>query len=241
MTEVVKERPLPTGEGLTYEQIMAMFEKDREQSRIDRERLDREHEQALEKSKKDWEEISEKFREVAEEQKEAAKLSKEADKRLEKLERISKRNSKQMGGLSNDLGALAENMVGPEIAKRFNELEGFQQIVMVNKGFKIYENNWKLKTQVDVLLENGEMVIAVEVKLKPLEKHIEHHIKQIEILKEFWISVKKDRKKFLGGIAGAIWDDTMKDAVHNAGLFVIEQSGNALRLDMPKGWTPAVF
>jgi predicted AAA+ superfamily ATPase len=198
MTEVAQARPLPTGEGLTFEKVWAMFQ-----------------------------ETDKKFQENAEQ--------------IKKLERIVKRNDKQMGGLSNDLGALAENMVGPELAKRFNELEGFHQIVMVNKGFKIYEKNWKIKTQVDVLLENGEMVIAVEVKLKPLEKHIEHHIKQLEILKEFWISVKKEHKKFLGGIAGAIWDDAMKDAVHNAGLFVIEQSGNALRLDMPEGWVPAEF
>jgi Holliday junction resolvase-like predicted endonuclease len=227
MTEVVKERQLPTGEGLTFEKVWAMFQEDREQFREIREQHDKEFQESKRKSEQEWKEIRERFR--------------EANERLDRTERIVKKNGKQMGGLSNDLGALAENMVGPELAKRFNELEGYHQIVMVNKGFKIYEENWKLKTQVDVLLENGEMVIAVEVKLKPLEKHIEHHIKQLNILKEFWISAKKEHKKFLGGIAGAIWDDAVKIAVHDAGLFVIEQSGNALRLDMPEGWAPAVF
>jgi hypothetical protein len=41
MEEAVKERPLTTGGGLTYEQNMAMFEKDRE-------RYDRDREQARE-------------------------------------------------------------------------------------------------------------------------------------------------------------------------------------------------
>jgi hypothetical protein len=79
------------------------------------------------------------------------------------------------------------------------------------------------------------------VNLKPLEKHIEHHIKQLKILKEKWISIKKGNKKFLGGIAGAIWDKDLKKDVRNAGLFVIEQSGDTFMIDMPEDWKPVEF
>jgi hypothetical protein len=91
---------------------------------------------------------------------------------------------------------------------------------------------------VDVLLENGETVIAVEVKFKPAIKHIEHHIKQLKILKEYWVSIRKEHKKFMGAIAGATYDSTVKEAVQNAGLFVIEQSGDVMKIDMPEGWVP---
>jgi Holliday junction resolvase-like predicted endonuclease len=94
---------------------------------------------------------------------------------------------------------------------------------------------------VDILLENEETVIAVEVKAKPVLKDIDHHIKQLKIVKEKWISIKKGNKKFLGGIAGAIWDKDLKKDVQNAGLFVIEQSGDTFMIDMPEGWKPVEF
>jgi flagellar biosynthesis GTPase FlhF len=262
MTEAFIERPMPTGEGLTFEKVWAMYqetdrkfqETDKKFQETDRKfQEDREHFKETERLIKENadrlnKEAAERQKEAAERQKEAAERQKEADerwkkemdKRWEKVERTVKNTSKQLGGLGNDLGALAEGMVGTTIAKRFNELDYHFDLVGT-KGCKVTDKNGKIKTQVDVLMENGETVIAVEVKLKPLEKHIEHHIKQLKILKENWISILKRNKKFMGGIAGAIWDQTMKDAVHDAGLFVIEQSGDTMIIDMPQGWKPVEF
>jgi transducin (beta)-like 1/penicillin-binding protein 2A len=294
MTEAFKERPMPTGEGLTFEKVWAMYqetdrkfqETDRKFQETDRkfhknwDRLNKEanerwKKEAAERAAERKKEAAERKKEAAERKKEAAERKKEAaDRKREaaerkkeaaerykeiermikevteaqrevsedwkRVERIVENTSKQIGGIGNDLGALAEGMVGTTIAKRFNELDYHFDLVGT-KGCKVTDKDGKIKTQVDVLMENGETVIAVEVKLKPLEKHIEHHIKQLKILKENWISILKRDKKFLGGIAGAIWDKTVKDAVHNAGLFVIEQSGDTMIIDMPEGWKPVEF
>jgi exonuclease VII large subunit len=233
MTKAVKERRVQSAQRFAFREARAMFQENRELIREIAERQKEADRQFKENAEMRHKEMERLFRETR-------KQFREANERWDKLERIVDKNGEQLGGLGNDLGALAENMVGPEIAKRFNELDYHFDLVGT-KGCKITDKDGKTKTQVDVLLENGETVIAVEVKLKPLEKHIEHHIKQLKILKENWISILKRNKKFMGGIAGAIWDETMKDAVHDAGLFVIEQSGDTMRIDMPEGWTPAVF
>jgi hypothetical protein len=47
--------------------------------------------------------------------------------------------------------------------------------------------------------------------------------------------------KVLGAIAGAIFEEKVKDAVRDAGLFVIVQSGDTMKIEMtddfvPKDW-----
>jgi hypothetical protein len=211
MAEAIMERPIPTGEGLTFEKVWAMFQETREQMK----------------------ETDKQFKEIGE-------YIKENSKELSRIEKLVKKNSELYGGLSNNFGAMAENMVGPSIAKRFNEIR-FHFNLVANKGSEITDENGKTIAQVDILLENGETVIAVEVKAKPAIKDIAHHIKQLKIVREKWLSIKNERKRVLGAIAGAIFDKTVKDAVRDAGLFVIVQSGDTMKIEMTEGWTPVEF
>jgi hypothetical protein len=52
---------------------------------------------------------------------------------------------------------------------------------------------------------------------------------------------RKDERVILGAIAGAIYEDEVKDAVHDAGFFVIEQSGDTMKINMPEGWKPKCY
>jgi hypothetical protein len=242
---------------------MVMFQEDREQSRIDREqsridleqsRIDLEKLRELsEQSRIDLEKFRElreqsridleKFRETGrmhdEDHKKVMEKHEKALKQLEKTERIVKQNSKQMGGLHRSFGEMAEHLVAPGIEKRFNEM-GYHFSETAPKGLKIKDVNGRILTEIDILLENGEYVIVVEVKARPEIADIDHHIKRLEILRE---SRKKinDKRKILGAIAGAIYEDDVKEAVRDAGFFVIEQSGDTMRLDMPEGWKPKFF
>jgi predicted AAA+ superfamily ATPase len=141
MTEAVKERPMPTGEGLTFEKVWAMYQETDRKFQEDRERLNKE------------------------------------------TERTVDRASKLLGNLGNNFGALAENMDGTRIAKKFIEL-GYHFDLVGTKGCEITDRKGKILTEVDILLENGETVIAVEVKAKPVLKDIDHHKKQLKIVKE---------------------------------------------------------
>ncbi|MDR0456912.1 MAG: hypothetical protein LBH20_09565 [Treponema sp.] len=176
----------PTGEGLTFEKVWAMFQ------------------------------------EVAERQKET--------------ERIVKRNSKQMGDLHRRFGQLAEHLVAPGIVKRLNEL-GYHFDAISPGGHKILDERGKIKAEVDILLENGDCIIGVEVKSRPAVKDVEHHVRRLEIIREHRNKVH-DKRKIQGAVAGAVYDDGVKEAVREAGLFVIEQSGDTMKIDMPDDFVP---
>jgi hypothetical protein len=218
MSDAVQERPMPTGEGLTFEKVWAMFQ---------------ETERRLQ------EEAAVRAREAEARAKEAAVRAKEADERMIKLERLSARNSKQIGGLHRRFCQLAEHLVAPGIWKRFNELGHHFQFVS-SKGWEIKDETGRTLAQIDLVLENSDLIIAIEVKSTPSVNDVAHHAKRIEIMRN---ALKKtnDGRKIQAAIAGAIYIDQVKKAVWEAGFYVIEQSGDTMKIVMPEGWQPKVF
>jgi hypothetical protein len=47
-----------------------------------------------------------------------------------------------------------------------------------------------------------------------------------------------DKRQVEGAIAGTIFDTEVKKAVIEAGLFVIEQSGDTMKINVPDGFIP---
>ena len=197
---VTNERPIPTGEGLTFEKVWAMFqETDRKFQETDR-----------------------KFQET----------DREFDKTKESLKEIGK----QIGGLNNSFGELAEHLVAPGIAERFNEL-GHHFDGVSPGGYVIKGEDKKVLAEVDILLENADCLMAVEVKSKPRIIDIENHIERLNILREHR-NKKNDSRKIYGAIAGAVFGSKEKQAVIEAGFYVLEQSGDTMKMDIPDGFAP---
>lgn len=161
----------------------------------------------------------------------------ETEQRFRETERMQKRLGKQMGDLHNSFGKIAEHLVAPGIVKRFNEL-GFHFSEITRKGAAITnEEGTKVRAEIDILLQNGEYAIAIEVKTKPVEKDVEHHINRLKILREV-LNKTNDSRKILGAIAGAIFPQKVKDLTLEAGMYVIEQSGDTMKIDVPGGFIP---
>jgi len=177
------------------------------------------------------------LQEVAESGKETDRLLKEIAEEHKKTERLVKRNGKQMGDLHRRFGQLAEHLVAPGIVRRFNEL-GYHFDLVATKGAKLYDEQGKVKAEIDLLLENGNISIVIEVKSRPVIQDIEHHIKRLELFREKMNLLNKGQRKILGAIAGAIYEDDVKKAVREAGLYVIEQSGDTMKIDMPDDFIP---
>ena len=180
------ERPIPTGEGLTFEKVWAMFQ-----------------------------ETDHKFQETREQMKET---------------------DRKIGELANRFGELAEHLVAPGIAERFNEL-GFRFDAVAPGGYKIFDDKGKEKTEIDILLENGDCIIAVEVKTRPKIQNINHHIKRLEILREHR-NKHRDTRKIYGAIAGAVFGREEKQAAVEAGFYVMVQSGDTMKIELPDDFTP---
>jgi len=167
---------------------------------------------------------------------EGAERHKELDRQMQETERKMDRLNEQMGGLHNSFGEMAEHLVAPGIMDRFNEL-GFHFNAVAPGGYKVHDDTGKIMTEVDILLENSSNIMAVEVKAKTNIKDIEHHVKRLEILRKHW-NKRGDKRIIHGAIAGAIFGNVEKQATIEAGLYVLVQSGDTMKLDLPEGFVP---
>ena len=159
---------------------------------------------------------------------------KETDRRMKETDRRMKETDRQIGKLGNRFGELAEHLVAPGIKDKFNELNFTFDTVSHNVEISDASN---CLTEVDILLENGDIVIAVEVKAKPLEQDVDEHIGRIEILRRK-ADARNDTRKFRGAIAGAIMSEAVRNYSHKKGFYVIEQAGDTVKINLPKGFTP---
>jgi hypothetical protein len=177
MAVAAKKRPIPTGKGLTYEKVWAMFQ--------------------------------------------------ETDRKFRETERI-------VSKLGNRFGELVEHLVAPNIRKKFNEL-GFCFTKSAMDVEISDPHNPKTDTEVDILLENGDIVVAVEVKSKPNNKDVNDHVKRMEILRRH-ADDKQDKRRYQGAIAGAIIIKTVRDHILKKGFYVIEQTGDTIQINIPQGF-----
>jgi hypothetical protein len=161
---------------------------------------------------------------------------KELRESQKETERLVKETSRQMGLLNNSFGELAEHLVAPGIMDKFNDL-GFN-FTRCGKDVKIKEpGNPRTIAEIDILLENGDIVIAVEVKAKPKVKDIEEHIERMEKLLRS-ANKKYDNRVYRGAIAGAIMGEDVRRSCLENGFYVIEQAGDTMKIDIPPGFVP---
>ena len=207
----------------TFDQFWASFQESK-----------KEHDRRFQDFERGMQEIRESQKETAQQQKETAQQQKETDRRLKETERLVMKNGEQIGGLHNSFGNLAEHLVAPGITRRFNEI-GYHFDCIAERGLRFYEKG-KVKGEIDILLENGDCIIAVEVKSTPKQRDIEHHLQRLAMLRKFR---QGDKRKILGAIAGAVFMNDVKKAVIDAGVYVLEQSGDTMQIDVPEGFEPA--
>ena len=222
---MTNERPIPTGEGLTFEKVWAALMENREQMK-ETDRLIKETREETDRQMKEARE------ETDRQMKETREQIKKTSEQMEKTDLL-------FGNLVNRFGELAEHLVAPRIVERFNEL-GYHFDASVPNGYRIHDEKGKEKTQIDILLENGDCIMAVEVKATPRIQDISHHIKRLEILRKHR-KKHHDTRKIYGAMAGAVFGIKEKQAAVEAGFYVITQSGDTMNIEIPDDFTPNVW
>ena len=246
MENAVNERFIPrdppTGEGLTYEKIWALFQEN-ERKMMETDRKMEENARQIKETDQIIKENARQIKETDKLQKETARQMKETDRKMEETarqmketDRKMKETTERMGYLSNRFGEMAEHLVAPGIKDKFNEL-GFSFDGAALGGYIIHNDKRKIIAEIDILLENGESIMAVEVKAKPKIEDFQHHIKRLKILREH-LNKKHDSRKILGAFAGAIFGNEAKQAAFDTGFYVLEQSGDTMKMDIPEGFIP---
>jgi hypothetical protein len=208
--------------GLTFEKIWAMFGESERRMKEMSEETDR----AL--------------KEVALQIKETALQIKETDRQMKETIRQMKATDERFGKLGNRFGELAEHLVAPNIVQKFNargfhfdDISGLRQVIED-------EDSGQRIAEFDILLENGESIIGVEVKARPSGDDVEDHVRRLEILR-LNKDKKGDKRKIHGALAGAIMLPSVKALALKAGLYVLVQTGDTMKIDVPDNFTPKTW
>jgi hypothetical protein len=190
---------------------------------------DRKFKEMVEDDKRRQEENQRKWEEEQRKREEEHKRQEERDWNWEQTKRM-------IGDMGNRFGELAEHLVAPNIKRKFDVL-GFA-FDTSSLDIRIEEQgNPNTVTEVDILLENGDVVVAVEVKAKPKRSSVDDHVKRMELLRQR-ADKRNDKRKYHGAIAGAIMEAQVRDYALKTGFYVIEQTGDTVKICIPEGFTP---
>jgi len=181
-----------------------------------------EWEKAKEQRNEEWERIKQGWKEVRE--------------MHGKNEKMVEENNRLIGKLSNSFGELAEHLVAPNIVEKFQVI-GFK-VEKWCKNVEIFTPDLsKIIAEIDIFIENGDTAIVVEVKSKLRENHLKEFINKMEKFRKY-SDRKQDRRKFIGAIAAAILDEKQRQEILNEGIYVLEQTGDTMKITAPEGFIP---
>jgi predicted AAA+ superfamily ATPase len=158
---------------------------------------------------------------------------------LKKLDELVAATTRSIGEHCNRFGEVSEHLVAFNIAKRFNEL-GYHFVGVARGGFEILEND-QVVTEIDILLEDEKTIAIVEVNSKPTLQDIKKHLKLMSIARKHYDKLGRTNKALIGAVAGAVFPDKVKKFTIETGFYVITQSGNTVKIEVPENFKPKIL
>ena len=179
----------------------------------------------------------------AERDKRDAESKAEYEKRLKEYRQDYEKRMKQldrdMGRLGRSYGEQIEAMF-VNLADKFNVL-GYSFPKEVEGRVRFRDESGKILAEVDYFMENGNVMMAVEIKSKLKIDDVDAHIKRLGIISEH-NKKHNDNRKVLGAVAGGIVPENVKLYAQNKGLYVLMQNGESVEIaGMPEGFKPKVW
>jgi len=168
------------------------------------------------------------IREIQQVQKETQKAQKETQKARDEAWAAIRETQKNIGGLNNSLGSIVERLLIPGLPKKFKKFGyNFNRIASYCYADGVY-------AQIDGMLENGEQAIAVEVKTTLRQSDIDDHLVRMEKIQKY-ANEHGDKRQFMGAMAAFNTDENTRNYALKQGLFVIEPSGEDVKVTKPEG------
>jgi len=166
------------------------------------------------------------IRETQQAQKEAQK---ETQKARDEAWAAIRETQKNIGGLNNTLGSMVERIMTPALPQKFKPFGfTFDKISTIK-----WTTNGNVFAEIDGLLENGTQAMAVEVKTTLEIEDINDHLKRMEKIRKY-ADEHGDKREFLCAIAAMIVKSKPKEYALKKGLFVIEPSGEDVKVIKPE-------
>jgi hypothetical protein len=115
----------------------------------------------------------------------------------------------------------------PDLPKKFKQFGfKFERIITVKYAEGVY-------AEIDALLENGTQAMVVEVKTTLRQADIDEHLIRMEKVRAY-ADEHGDKRQFMGAMAATITDKSTREYALKKGLFVIEPSGEDVKITKPE-------
>jgi hypothetical protein len=161
------------------------------------------------------------------------KMSDRIDKMAERVDRVTA----NVGGLNVSMGELIETLFGPHIGEKFDAYQ--YNLKRIFKRVPIYDDASRQRGEIDLLLSNTTVCVALEVKrwLDDMTQ-IDKHIQRMKLIRQYPPAEAKG-KKLLGAMAGAVVTAEAREHAEQSGFFVLELTGDDVRLlELPEHFQP---
>ena len=175
------------------------------------------------------------FQETDRKMQETDRIVQETALQMRETDRKMRETDRKIGKLGSKLGDLIEEMIFPNILEKFNK-QGYV-FGKAAPNVRYRDSRGVYVTEVDILLENGDAALAVEVKTTLTDTDIREHLVRMEKLRSY-ADEHQDKRKLLGAVAGAIASEEVKSFAIKSGFFVLEQSGDTVRISVPEDFEP---
>ncbi|MDR1174945.1 MAG: hypothetical protein LBK83_05685 [Treponema sp.] len=159
----------------------------------------------------------------------------ENEKLMAQLEKSIERLSNNVGGLNRSIGELVETLIAARLWEKF---PGYN-LTRTYQRLPIYDEKNILKTDIDILLVNTDMCMAVEVKhrLNRIDE-VDYHLKRMQLIRQYPPELVGN-KQLIGAMAGGAVDPEIKNYIYKCGFFVLELTGESVHLiPPPEGFEP---
>jgi hypothetical protein len=167
-----------------------------------------------------------------------AELTAKTDKQIAETSEEVKKLSVNVGGINNMIGDIAEGLLTSDLFEKFNALgydfdDAISNCTIREKGTK------RLLAELDMLMLNGSIALAIEAKARMTIKDVEQHLRHMAILHKHPNNLLNGRTLY-GAMAGVKMTNRSKIYALNKGFFVIEPSGESVTIEPPR-LKPAIW
>ncbi len=144
--------------------------------------------------------------------------------------------SKQIGRLGGRLGDFVEEMVAPACETLFIERNIPVHKVSRRVAARLPGNR---RMEIDLLVVNEAVAMLVEVKSKLTRDDVRDHVARLTEFKGYFREYAD--KRIMGAVAGMVIEDHVQRFAMDAGLFVMVQSGDVIRLANESSFEPRIW
>ena len=146
--------------------------------------------------------------------------------RLKETDRLVKAVSKQLGEHGNRLGEFVQEMVRPAVVRLFQQRQ--LPVHQVLPNIAAFDDNGQLRVEIDLLVINSDTAVAVECKSRLSIDDVDEHLQRLALLKDCFPQYGKFA--ILGAVAAMVMPKDVSRYAYRKGLFVLAQSGDAVKI-----------